>query len=369
MADLFAGTGLTLNICRQSECGPRANVSSVRLVSVTDERVRIERVDPADEAAIEAFYDIYVTSGRSDAASFIAAPYAELAQVIRQPTEDFAYTAFLAFAGDVLVGEGWHAAFLRANLDQVIITPRVLTEHRRRGYGGTILRHLEQITLAEGRHMLVASPRWATEYGPEGIGAPAVEFARKHGYELKLVEAKRRLALPVAPEILTQAKPDPAYTVTAFSGPVPDDLVEGWATLAASLPTEAPTGDLETEEFPPSVAAIRGEERLLNETGQVKYNAVAVAPDGEIVGYTDIVVRSDDGLAEQWGTLVRRAHRGHGLGLALKAAVLRLLQTERPDVTATITSNALNNAAMVTVNDRLGYEVVEYLGDVQRRLV
>jgi GNAT superfamily N-acetyltransferase len=129
-------------------------------------------------------------------------------------------------------------------------------------------------------------------------------------------------------------------------------MVQGWAILAASLPTDAPTGDLETEELPPSVASIRDDERMLAATGQVKYNAVAIAPDGEVVGYTDIVVRPDDEPAEQWGTQVRRAHRGHGLGLALKIAVLQLLQTERPDVTATITSNALDNAAMVAVNDR-----------------
>jgi GNAT superfamily N-acetyltransferase len=332
------------------------------------EDFRIERVDPADEAAIEAFYDIYVTCGRHDAASFIMAPYAELAELVRRPTEDFAFTAFLAFAGDVLVGHGWHAAHLRANLDQVRSTPRVLPAHRRRGYGSAILRHLERVTLADGRHVLTTTPRWPTSYGPKGIGAPAVEFARKHGYELKLVEAKRRLTLPVAPERLAPAGTDPAYTIKAFSGPIPDDLVQGWAMLVASLPTEAPTGELEIEEVPPSVASIRDDERVLAATGQVKYNAVAIAPDGTLVGYTDIVVRADGEPAEQWGTLVRRAHRGRGLGVALKVAALALLQSERPDVTATITSNALDNAAMVAVNDRLGYEVLEYLGDVQRRL-
>jgi hypothetical protein len=71
---------------------------------------------------------------------------------------------------------------------------------------------------------------------------------------------------------------------------------------------------------------------VLAETGQVKYNAVAIAPDGELAGYTDIVVCSADEPAEQWGTLVRRAHRGHGLGCGLKAAVIRLLQQERPEI-------------------------------------
>lgn len=332
--------------------------------------IEIRQVDPGDEAAIRDFYDIYVTCGRHDSASFVASPYDELAEVIRQPSADFAYTAFLAYDGDDVAGEGWYAAFLRTNLDQARATPRVLPRHRRRGIGGAILARMEKYALDNGRTTLETSPRWAMRYGPDGSGAPSVEFARKHGYPLALVEAKRRLTLPVAAGLLDElsARSDPAYTVRAFSGPVPEELVQGWAELEASLPTEAPTGELETEEFPPSVEAVRDDERLLAQTGQTKYNAVAVAPDGELVGYTDIIVRSADGPAEQAGTLVRRAHRGHGLGYGLKAAVIRLLQQERPDVTATVTSNALTNEAMVAVNDRLGYKVVEYVGDVQKHL-
>ena len=43
--------------------------------------------------------------------------------------------------------------------------------------------------------------------------------------------------------------------------------------------------------------------------------------------------------AYQWGALVRRADRGHRLGLAVKVANLRLLQQERPDIERVITWN------------------------------
>lgn len=333
--------------------------------------LQIRQVEPADEVAVRAFYDVYVACGRHDAASFVAAPYAELAGVIRRPTEDFAFTAFLAYEDGHVVGEGWYAAFRRSNRDRAFATPRVLPAHRRCGVGSALLTTMEGRARSEGRTTLRATPRWAMAHGPGGDGSPEVAFARRHGYELALVEAKRRLALPVAQALLDElaGRADAAYAIRAFAGPVPDELVRGWAVLEASLATEAPTGELETEEFPASVESVRDGERVLAESGQVKYNAVAVAPDGEVVGYTDIVVRSASEPAEQWGTLVRRAHRGHGLGHGLKAAVLRLLQTERPEVASTVTSNALTNTAMVAVNDRLGYEVVNYLGDVQKRLV
>lgn len=331
--------------------------------------LEIVEVDPRDEAAFRRFYDVYVGCGRYDAASFVATPYEHLFSIARTPTEDFAFTAFLAVDAGVTVGHGWYAGHLRTDLDQAHPTPRVLPEYRRRGYGTAILRHMEAFARSEGRRRLMASTRWPTEFGPDGIGAAGPEFARRHGYGLALVEMYRRLALPVDVERLDEfaRRADPAYTIRAFSGPVPDDLVEGWAALEASLPTEAPTGDLEIDEAPPSVASVRADERVLAESGQVKFNAVALAPDGEPVGYTDMVVSPGE-PAEQWGTLVRRAHRGHGLGYALKAAVIRLLQQERPEVAATITSNALDNAAMVAVNDALGYEVLNYVCDVQKRL-
>jgi GNAT superfamily N-acetyltransferase len=329
----------------------------------------IRQVDPGDEHAIRDFYDIYVTCGR-DSAGFIASPYEELASMIREPTRDFAYTGFLAYSDGEAVGEGWYAAFLRANLDQVRVTPRVLPRYRRLGIGSALVGRLEEHARDDGRTALETCTAWPVECGPDGDGAPGVEFARKQGCQLLLTQAGRRLALPVATGLLDElsARADPAYVIRVFSGPVPEELVQGWAELDASLATEAPTGGLETGETPPSVEAVRDHERLLAESGQVTYNAVAVSPDGELAGYSSIVVRSAGAPAGQWGTLVRRRHRGHGLGYGVKTAVIRLLQQERPDVTDAITSNALTNKAMAAVNVRLGYEVVEYLGHVQKHL-
>jgi hypothetical protein len=76
--------------------------------------IEIRRVDPGDEGAIREFYDIYVAVGRHNGLGFIPSPYAELASLIRTPTEDFAYTGFLAYDGGVPVGEGWYGEFLRS---------------------------------------------------------------------------------------------------------------------------------------------------------------------------------------------------------------------------------------------------------------
>ena len=66
--------------------------------------IEIHQVDPADDAAIRDFYEVYLACGRHDSASFIAAPLDELSQVIRQPTSNFRCTAFLARGGGTGVG-------------------------------------------------------------------------------------------------------------------------------------------------------------------------------------------------------------------------------------------------------------------------
>jgi hypothetical protein len=87
------------------------------------------------------------------------------------------------------------------------------------------------------------------------------------------------------------------------------------------------------------------------------------------VAYTDLAVTvHEPGTAYQWGTLVRRPDRGHRLGLAVKAANLRLLQRESPETTTLVTFNADGNAPMIAVNDLLGFEPTARLGELQRRL-
>ena len=144
--------------------------------------------------------------------------------------------------------------------------------------------------------------------------------------------------------------------------------------LSASLMTEAPMGDIEREVETADVSALRAEEAMLVKQGRVKVNTVALAPpddsgEREVVAYTDIAVTLHESeRAYQWGTLVRADHRGHRLGLAVKAANLRLLQETQPQISTVITYNADVNAAMVAVNERLGFRPVQWLGELQKRL-
>jgi RimJ/RimL family protein N-acetyltransferase len=66
-----------------------------------------------------------------------------------------------------------------------------------------------------------------------------------------------------------------------------------------------------------------------------------------------------------WGhqqlTAVTRKHRGHRLGLLVKAAMIDWLAEAEPGIERIVTYNAAANDHMVAINEQLGYELLEPL--------
>jgi GNAT superfamily N-acetyltransferase len=260
------------------------------------------------------------------------------------------------------------------NLELADITVHVVPAHRRLGHGTALLAHLEDVARRRGRRVLTGLAAWPYDAGSDGAGACAPEFAAARGWSLALSEVQRELRLPVDDQVLEglardAARAHAAYTLRSWVGPVPDELLVGWAEVTSSLATEAPTGDLELEPEAASTEAVREGEALVERQGRTKYNTVALDADGVVVAYSDLATTvHEPGRAYQWGTLVRGEHRGHRLGIAVKVANLRLLQRERPDITRLTTYNAEVNAHMIGVNEAMGFVPVARLGDFQKRL-
>ena len=220
--------------------------------------------------------------------------------------------------------------------------------------------------------MLTGLAGWAYDSGSDGEGASGPGFARAVGYDLALSEVQRELRLPVDEQLLERlavgaAPAHAAYSLRSWVGPVPDDLLRGWAELTSTLVTEAPTGDLEIEQEAVDPAAIREREAVVERQGRTKYNTVALDADGTVVAYSDLATTvHEPGRAYQWGTLVRPQDRGHRLGVVVKVANLRLLQGERPDIVRLTTYNAEVNRHMIGVNEAMGFAPVARLGDFQK---
>jgi GNAT superfamily N-acetyltransferase len=281
--------------------------------------------------------------------------------------------AFLLREGAAVVGSASLALPRKDNTHTAHLAISVPPEHRRRGVGTAALAFLEAEAAASGRHVAQGDASWSYDLGADGAGSPGREFARRHGYALALGDVQSRLDLPLDPALLDRVEAGIAsavvgYDIRSWVGPVPDEIVEGWAILDASVETEAPSGDLDIEASRPDVAGIRESEELLARQHRTSFGSVARTPNGEIAAYTQLVVSRDDGNAYQWGTLVRAADRGHRLGTAVKLANLRMLACEAPHTNAVYTYNAESNAHMLAVNTLLGFRPSERMGELQKRL-
>lgn len=295
-------------------------------------------------------------------------------RVAFEPNRARAHRAFAGIEGGEVVVSGYLGLPLLDNLESAGLEVSTEPSARRRGHATAMLAVLEEEARSRGRTRLDSEATFPYDAGTAGAGVPAVAFADRHGYLLGLSDVQRELRVPVAEDLLdalaAEAAPHhAAYPLRSFVGRVPDDVVASRLELANSLMTEAPTGEMELDIEAMDLEAFRESEATLHRQGRVAYRTLALATDGSVAAYTDLVTTvHEPGRAYQWGTLVRRADRGHRLGLAVKVANHRLLQRERPDIDRVTTFNAEVNAHMIGVNDRLGFVPVARLGEFQKRL-
>jgi mycothiol synthase len=148
------------------------------------------------------------------------------------------------------------------------------------------------------------------------------------------------------------------YSLVCFDGPCPDELLEGFAMLARVMNT-APrsAGDKDVLRTPGEVRA--DYESMFRRMGWVWTACARHDATGELVGFTQLLASRDrPWLARQWDTGVDPEHRNLGLGRWLKAANALRLKDERSEVTTIETWNAGVNAAMLAINDAMGFRLV-----------
>ena len=334
----------------------------------------LSQLDVHDDEAVAAWHDVLWRADRHDrgeTATIWTLP--ELTAMLRSGRRVRSTAAYVGTVDAVPVVSGLTMMPMLDNTTTADVGVSTDPAHRRRGHGSAMLAHLLSVVAEQGRTTIHCEVDWPHDHSEDGAGTAGVEFARHHGFTRGNLEVMRVLRLPVADALLSSLDPELGdYSIRSWVGPVPDDLLQAWAEMDASLTTEAPTGDLQVEAQVADTAAVREGEQLLVEQGRTAYRAVVLAPDGTAVGYTEVVTTvHEPGRAYQWGTLVSSAHRGHRLGLALKVAALRLLQASADPagpVHHVLTWNAESNTHMVAVNEALGFVPVERCGVFERRL-
>jgi len=269
-----------------------------------------------------------------------------------------------AWVGDRLVGALEVRMPTADNLGLAIVWLSVDPDHRRRGVGGALLREGEAIAEEHGRATLMAETEW-----PEGTSDESEDFARRHGYAVGQTMLRSSMALPADRRTLSAlVDVSDDYAIETFVDAMPDEWLEDRAVLQQRMSTDAPTDDLALEEEAWDAERLRETHaRTLASGRRVIESAARHVPSGRLVAFTTIGVSAGSpDLGYQQDTLVLKEHRGHGLGLRLKAANALRLMDELPEVSSVRTWNAASNEHMLAVNRRLGYAVDGYSREWQK---
>jgi len=254
---------------------------------------------------------------------------------------------------------GWYRIELPdlENRDRATVVLVVHPAFRRRGIGRALLRHAARRAADNGRSILIGVPLQGTS---------GEVFADRMGAKAGLVEARRvqdLTAIPpgtVARLRAAAAGKAAGYAVVSWLGVTPDEYV---AKVAGALNAmnDAPHVEGREDNLWDAGRVRERHDAVLRVSPLRRYSVAALhEATGELAGLTQVYI---DPEVPWWGsqgvTAVTRPHRGHRLGLLIKAAMLDWLAEAEPGLERILTGNAASNEHMIEVNETLGYQLLE----------
>ena len=277
----------------------------------------------------------------------------ELSYLLRGGTtagyESHLWFGYESGAGSARTAMGLLSLPMTENLQTAVVEIRVRPDLRRQGIATEFLRTLISEMRAAGRIHVIGSSdfqgsgeAWGTAVGL----SPTLRYVQQY---LRLPDAD--------PALWDHAAPD-GYHLRSWVGAAPEDLLASYATARQAI-DDSVSGHMQWDEPQWTPARVREEEARRAAVSREFRSVVAVhEATGEVAGVTDVTIADARPTVVQQGyTAVRREHRGCGLGLAMKAALLRALVAERPTARQVMTQTA-DLERMAGINRALGFQVL-----------
>ena len=290
---------------------------------------------------------------------------------------------FVAWVDGRIVARAVLSWLASVNSGVTSVNIEVLRSHRGRGIGTALLDRMERIARESGRATVqshvehspmtsgsVIGPR--TGFGQVSRDDPGVRFLVNRGYALEQVKRISFLGLPVDAAHLrdllhaAQRTAGPDYALVEWTGNTPQHRLTDVAWLKTRMSTDDPTAGLDAVEDPWDEARLLQRDRDQQASGRSLFTvAVEHLPSGRLAGFSELSLPAVGGAARQEDTLVLSEHRGHRLGMLLKAANLRQLGARAELI---YTFNAEENRPMLAVNEAVGFTPAGFEGAWRKEL-
>ncbi|HEX4788289.1 MAG TPA: GNAT family N-acetyltransferase [Actinospica sp.] len=316
----------------------------------------IEPLDAASaaEGDLRAWYELFAATRAADFPDFPAVSFASFAKLRRAPSflDRGRQRAWAARATDgTLLGVGTLVYLEQEHGDWAVPQLEVSASDRRRGIGAALMRALVADALAEGRTGLVQEQVRVGTAGERWARAVGFTETLRHCWQMLHVQQTQQTSPG-----LWQVPTPPGYRLEQWTGAAPESLVTAFA-VARNAIGDAPRGESAYRAPTWTVERVRQAEADARAAGdEMRYVVAVHEASGEIAALTGLLLappRVD--LCWQRDTAVVRGHRGLGLGRVVKAAMMRALVAEYPGLGRVVTSTAADNAAMIRVNEQVGY--------------
>ncbi|MFF0390003.1 GNAT family N-acetyltransferase [Kitasatospora sp. NPDC004615] len=198
---------------------------------------------------------------------------------------------------------------------------------------------------------------------PDSAGSA---WAAGLGFEVTHSMVMQVLRLAAIPARLWEVPVPAGYRLTQWTGACPEELVDSYAAARRAI-QDAPSGRSSHREPAWTPELVRDADRELAQAGAEQRVVVAVDDSTRQVVGVHVVHsyphRREIGYIHD--TSVLAAHRGRGLGRAMKARQTRTIAAERPDLELICTTTATTNTHMIGINHALGYETARTMNWVE----